>query len=134
MNNSRYLIASLVAFVYFFVAEYVFHGAILSGTYELIGSQMMREAPVFVWFFPAYLVLGFVLTYVFVRGYENKGLGEGLRFGIIMGILIGTPNALIRYAVEPWPGDLIVTWIVGTIIEYLIGGVLIAAVYRPKTT
>ena len=131
MNYARYVVASLVAFVYFFVAEFVLHGAILSGTYADLSSQM-REEYLFQWFFVAYLLLGFIFTYVFVRGYENKGLGEGLRFGLIMGALIGAPASLIRYTVEPWPGDLVVTWIIGYLIEYMIGGVLIATIYKPK--
>jgi len=135
MNNSRYVLASVVAFVYFFAAEFVFHGVILSETYENLQgiAHLARPEALFMWFFVAYLVLGFVITYVFVRGYENKGLGEGVRFGLILGILIGVPNTLIRYAVEPWPGDIVVTFMVGYIIEYLIGGVLIALLYKPKT-
>jgi hypothetical protein len=52
---------------------------------------------------------------------------------MIMGAILAVPHSLINYAVQPWPATVVVTWIMGYFIEFIIAGVLVSLVYQPKT-
>ena len=135
MNVSRYVLASVVVFVYFFLAEYVFHGVILSGWYEE-GIHLLRpEAEAtryFVWMLLGFLILSFGFGFIFLKGYEGKGLCEGFRFGLYVGIAFAASTSLINYAVFPFPGKWIVAWVIGYPVIMILAGMIFAAVYRPK--
>ena len=136
MNTKSYAITSLVVFLYLFLINFLFHGLIMNSAYEpLLGSLLRAEGEsgaFFVWMSVGYVVLGFLLCYVFVRGYEGRGIGEGVRFGLIVGALLSIPTRLIHYAVQPWPANIIISWIIGDLVIYIIAGVLMAMIYRPE--
>jgi hypothetical protein len=79
----------------------------------------------------AYLLQAFLFSYIFIKGYENKGLMEGLRYGLVIAFAFGVSSSLIQYVVQPWPGSLIVSWITGYLVEMAAAGVILAAIYKP---
>jgi len=135
MNVNRYVLASAIVFVYFFLIEYVFHGLILSGWYNEALHLLRPEAEAtryFPWMILGFLVLSFGFGYIFLKGYEDKGLGEGLRFGLYVGIAFSVSASLIDYAVFPFPGKWIVAWIIGYPVIMVFAGIIFSAIYRPK--
>ena len=69
----------------------------------------------------------------FLRGYENAGLAEGIKYGAMMGVFFCAPN-LIFYAVQPLPGILVAQWCFGGLIEITLAGAILASVYRLNET
>lgn len=134
----RHILTSVVVAVYLFFIEFLFHAVILKGQYEGVQHMLRPEGENPAMFFSlliiAYLIAGFLLTHVFGKGYQGHGIGEGVRFGLLMGVLLAVPSNLINYAVQPWPGSLVAIWIIGYIIEFTIAGVIIAAMYKPSAS
>src|SRR5262245_1590449 len=79
------------------------------------------------WMILGQIIFAFLFCYVFTKGYENRGIGEGARYGWWIGLLFAAPN-LIMYAVQPLPPILYVGWAVGFLIEATIAGMIRAAI------
>jgi hypothetical protein len=81
------------------------------------------------WLLLGQLVIAKSMAYLFAKGYEGKGIGEGLRFGIIMGPLLVAPN-LIQYAVTPLPSSVVWAWVGTGLVQAILGGVVLSLVYK----
>jgi len=114
MNCKRFIIASLAVFVCLM---------------HVWRSDMMEK----MWIMH---VLGFIISFIFVfvfyKGYENKGIGEGLRFGLIIGLLMNVAM-LNQYPIYPISYKLALGWFVFGMIEFVVAGIVAAAIYKPKT-
>lgn len=130
MNSKRYFLASFAVFVFIFIFEWVFHGMALKGLYEATASLWRPKEECVTWaMFVAQVMFAFVFTFIFTKGYEGKGIGEGTRYGILIGLLM-IPTNLIWYAVAPLPFELVVYWSIGGIIELVLCGAIAATVYK----
>lgn len=134
MNIQRYVLGSLVVFLFYSIAEWLFHSICLESWYAE-GLVAMRPGGAFggdfVWLVLGSLIMTFGFCFIFTYGYQNRGISEGLRFGLIMGTTFGLATGLIRYAVFPLPAKLAVVWIVGHMIEMVLAGIIFAAIYSP---
>jgi hypothetical protein len=134
MNVKRYFLASAVVFVFIFIFEWIFHGVILGNMYAQT-SYLWRpkeEMSLFMpWMVMGQLLFAFVFTFIFLKGYENKGIAEGIRYGILIALLY-VPSMLIEYSVIPYPFELIIVWIIGGFLELPLAGAILATLYKPK--
>jgi len=133
MNTKRYIWASLAVFLFIFLAEFAFHAMIMQESYnlhmEILRPQTDQEAT-----FPVmligFLVLAFGFCLVFAKGYEGRGVAEGVRFGLYVAIAFGVSSHLINYSVFPYPGSWVLAWIVGESVILMLAGVVAALIYR----
>lgn len=136
MNTKRLFIAMIVVFVALVVLELLLHGVILASIYEQTAELWRPEAEMnkYMWLlYPGYAVLAILFCYIYSKGYEGKdGIGEGLRYGLIIGLLMQVPRAIGTYATMPYPGNLVVYWLIGGLIESLILGLLVGVIYKGK--
>jgi len=79
------------------------------------------------------IVWAFFFVFFFVKGYEGKGIMEGVRFGIYIGLFYCFVNAYGSYVVYPLPYSLTMQWFIYGIIQSVILGVLASIIYKPKT-
>ena len=79
-------------------------------------------------------VLSFLFAYVFVKGYEARGMLEGVRYGLIVGLMMNGVGAFNQYVLFPVPFVLAVKWFVFGMIEFILAGAVVAAIYRPKAS
>ena len=134
MNVKRYVLGSLAVFVFIYLAEFLFHGVIMAGKYqeqiELLRPEAgsMARMPVMAL---GFLIMAFGFCFVFTKGYEGKGIAEGIRFGLYVAIAFGLSANLINYTVFPWPGMWVAYWTIGETIIMMMGGALIALIYKP---
>jgi hypothetical protein len=137
MNAGRYVIGSIVVFGFFLVINWLFHGVLLIGWYnenpEIIRSDYGAAAYV-IWMLIGFLILAFGFCFIFVKGYENKGIAEGFRYGLYIGIAFCISTSLIHYPVFPFPGKWIVAWVIGYPIIMILAGMIFAAIYRRQVT
>lgn len=132
MNVMRYLAASVAAFVFIFVFEFLWHGQLLGGLYQATQSLWRPQAEMGTYFplIPLYqALLALVIVFLFTRHHEGKGIGEGVRFGFYLGILLGIVAASM-YVFMPIPGVLALGWFAGSFIVGLGSGVIASLVYR----
>ena len=81
-----------------------------------------------------YFVLAFLFTFIFVKGYENKGIIEGVKFGIYIGLFYSFVLAYGNYAVYPIPYSLAFQWFIFGFIQSVIFGIAAVLIYKPKPT
>ena len=117
------------------VTNMIIHMWLLSGVYH--SEQMMKimrpESDVTMWiFFVTSAVVSFFFTLIFSKGYEGKGMGEGLRYGFYVGLLMVTPWAYDSYAAYQIPYSLALQTFLYGVIQYLILGIVVAMVFGKK--
>ena len=77
------------------------------------------------------LVTSFLFVYIFTKGYEGKGIMEGFRFGLIVGLFTSLPMGYGSYAVMPIPYELAFKWFLYGTAEMIVVGMIAALIYRP---
>jgi len=134
MNVKRFVIASIVVFVAIMILDYIFHMGVLAPVYEETqhiwrsDADMMKRMPIGYIFT---LLWAFLLCYIFVRGYEGKGLVEGVRFGILIALFVCLIQSVGYWMAIPIPFKLVIYWFLIGLVEMIILGILVAAIYKP---
>ncbi|MEK9134207.1 MAG: hypothetical protein AAB333_05050, partial [Pseudomonadota bacterium] len=79
-----------------------------------------------------YLIFAPFFTLIYAKGYEpdKSGLGQGLRYGLYMGLVLSVMQNLIWYTVLPIPGVLAFYWFLGGMVESIAAGVAAGLIYR----
>ena len=136
MNTRRFVTASVAAFVVIAVVNFVMHGILLSGVYQRAASAFRPEADVqriFWLMYVGYVVFVFPFTFIYTKGYERDrgGVGQGLRFGLYVGVMIGGLESLVWYVVLPVPGALAAYWFIAYVVMAVAAGATVGAIYRP---
>jgi len=133
MNRKRFIIASIVVFLAFEIIDAIVHMGILRKAYEALMPIWRPDMMSKMWILHVgALILAFLFTYIFIKGYENKGIAEGVRYGIIIGLFANIPYAFYGYAMFPFPFSLCIQWFIYGMIEFIICGIIAAAIYKPK--
>ena len=134
MNLKRYLTASLAVFVVSMALGYLIHGVILKPTYDSLKAIWRPDMAAKMWieWINAFL-LAFLFTYVFTKGYEGKGIMEGVRFGLLMGLFVSIPVAYGTFMIIPIPFDLALQWFLYGTAQSMVFGAVAAAIYKPAT-
>ncbi len=74
----------------------------------------------------------FVFAYGYAKGYEGgPGALEGLRYGVVVGLLLACFSVVWAAVTLPVSGALAAAWIVDTLVEMAAYGTLVGLVYRP---
>jgi len=135
MNTKRLALASLAVFVVFFVVDGVVNNVLLADLYKQTASVWRPESEIqgnmwLMWL--GTLILAPLFTLIYTKGYEaNKpGLGQGVRYGLIVGVLLSAPQCLVWYAVLPIPAVLAVWWFMTGMVESVAAGVATGLIYR----
>ena len=134
MNTKKWVIASLVIFVADQILSYLFHGVFMSGVYEQTAHlwRPLEEMNRMMWMgWVSGLVWSFLFVYIFAKGYENKGIIEGVRFGALIGVFFGLPMSLGTYISMPITGGIATAWFIYTVVDTIILGILAAVLYKP---
>lgn len=133
MNVKKFLLASLAVFVTLQILDYVIHMLLLAKDYQATASVWRADMMDIFWImYITGAILSLLFVYIFIKGYQGKGIPEGIRYGLIMGILLMTLGAVNQYIVYPIPLELAIKWTVYGIIEFMIAGVVAALIYKPK--
>ena len=132
MNTNKYLIASIAAGTWIFFYGFIVNTVLLKDFWSAnVSPGLMRpEGQEVMWAIVASVYLqGFVLSYIFTRGHENRGIGEGFRFGLLIAVFVAALY-LLFYAIQPWGmTSTLVTMVVDSVM-YIGAGVILAAIYK----
>lgn len=138
MNMKRYLLAALAAFVAYSGLGLLIHEGLLTADYEPLLGSVLRSGEGFSARVPLLylgnLVFALALALIYVKGYEAKKgwIGQGVRFGLILGTLLA-PIALTEYVVYPVAGGLALKWIAFGYVQILITALVVAGIYQPQS-
>ena len=73
-----------------------------------------------------------MFCYIFTRGYENRGIGEGVRYGLYMGLFFMVVYAYDSYVIYPLPYHLILKWFVSGMVTFVAMGAVVSMVYKSE--
>jgi hypothetical protein len=135
MNVKRWIFASAAVFAVLFVLEGVIHGVLLADLYQRTASVWRPQAEIqsLMWLmWLGYLIFAPAFVLIYSKGYEgNKnGLAQGIRVGLIVGLLLSASQSLGWYAVLPIPGALAFYWFVAGMVEAVAAGAAVGFIYR----
>ena len=133
--NKKFLISWLVVFVVWMVGSFVVHATLLGEAYASLGA-LYRPAEEQQAYFPfmlaAHVIMAGAFVWIYQRGQEDKPwVAQGIRYGIAIALLVGVPIYMIYYAVQPIPGNVVVTQIVGDSVLLVILGLIVAFLNKP---
>lgn len=136
MNFKRVGLAALAAWVTYMVLGFLIHGVMLDDMWQsLIRDDVARSTVNANALLP--LGMGLALpgalafTYAYAKGYEGgAGLQEGLRFGVLIGLMLVIFGILWNYIVFPLPSQYVTSVAVATIIEFAAIGMVVGLIYR----
>jgi len=132
MNTKRFLAGGLAIFVIFQICDFIIHGLILGKTYMSMTNVWRADMMSLMWImYLSSFVFSYLMMFVFIKGYEDRGLMEGVRFGILIGLMTNIMGAFYQYAVYPLPFSLIMQWVGYGFAEFILAGIAAAAIYKP---
>jgi len=132
MNWKKLSISVIVIFIVYEIFNFVIHGAILGGFYEELASTWRQDMGQFMWIMNiGDLILAFFFVYIFARGYEGKGIMEGVRFGLYVTGLLTVPGMLAQFTIYNVTFTLTILWIIFGCIQMVVSGVIASLIYRP---
>ena len=125
--NKKLIISSIIMIVWSNLFACFWHGYVMKGMYlETAGLWRPESEMNLSCLNGGISLVAFIATYIFLKGYQGSGPKEGLRFGILMGLLfLGV--GLIAHATQPIPMQIIAMWSIGDFITYSIGTIIISA-------
>ena len=98
MNGRKLIVGTIVAAAVAFLLSGLWHVALMSGFYDSSAAAPMRDQPLMWSVALGYLVVGFIMAYMYPKGYEGGSpIAEGLKFGAIIGLLWWFPTQLVLY-------------------------------------
>jgi hypothetical protein len=138
MNFPRVAMAAVAAWVLYMFMGYLVHGVLLRDLYMTYTGVMRPEAQanaILPFNFGMVLVGFFAFSYAYAKGYEGgNGLQEGLRFGVLVGIMLCTFGTIWEYMVWPVGRRLLAAWLIDYIVEFALYGIVVGLIYKPAVS
>jgi hypothetical protein len=134
--NKRFWMAFVTCWVVSQVLGYLIHGLWLSDTYKSLADVWRPESEMQSMMWVMMLtaaVLVFAFCYIFTKGYEGKGVMEGVRYGLWIALLCAIPQAFDGFVIYPIPLSLSVKWAAAGVVYFVVLGAIVASIYKRET-
>lgn len=132
VNMKRWWMTSGAVFAWIFATDFVIHGWYLGETYQMTANlwRSQDEMRNFMgWMTGGQALIAIWLSFIFTKGYENKGWQEGVRYGFLIGLLV-VSHYFMQYATTPMPMGLFMNWIWTGLAQCVGAGVVASLVYK----
>ena len=135
MNFPRVALAAAAAWVLYLGMGFLVHGVLLKDTYMHYVGVMRPEAQanaILPMAFGGALVGFFAFAYAYAKGYEGgNGVQEGLRFGVLVGIMLCGFGSVWDYMMWPISASLLAAWLIDFVVEFSMYGMVVGLIYKP---
>ena len=133
----RKLVGGLVLAVLYCAMDMFFHHVCMGSFYERTMNlwRPMEETRGLMGFaYVGYLLFGFIFYCVYGFGFEADKAKwiQGLKYGIIVAVLIKGAGGLLMFPFVPYPGKLIFDWFLIGLVEYALLGIVTGLLFKPK--
>jgi len=132
MNTQKYIIASVGAAVWLFAYGFVVYGLLLADYFAgVTPAALMRpeDQQLIMFIGLGCLIQGLGLGYIFTKNYEAKGVGEGVRFGVLIAIFVIGLYTLM-YGIQPYTLQGLLSSMAVDGIMYIGAGAVLALLYK----
>lgn len=139
MNYARVGLAALAVWVAWFALGFLIHGVMLADVWEALHREgAIRTEAMTRTVMPVGVALALpgalVFAYTYAKGYESgPGLQEGLRFGVLVGLLLVAFGMAWSYVTFRVPVEFLLWMSVATIMQFAALGIVAGVVYRKRT-
>ncbi|HTY01932.1 MAG TPA: hypothetical protein VMG09_18035 [Bacteroidota bacterium] len=131
--KKKILIGFVVSFVLLEALSYLVNGVLLRSGWESVGQLLRPDMNSLMWvYYVITLVEAFFFTFIFSKGFEGKGIMEGVRYGLYIGIWLSIGMAYGTYAMIAIPYSMALQWFIYGILTYVIAGIGLALVFGKK--
>jgi len=131
VNSKKFFLAVAAVFVVHEVLGFVIHQVLMTPYYqETYSLWRMPEEINMGLIYLVNVIWSLLFTYIFTKGYEGTGPMEGIRYGLLVGLLISVPAAFATYAVQPITLSLAIAWFVYGTVQIVACGLAAALVYQ----
>jgi hypothetical protein len=131
--NRQFVVSVIVLSVMSLLGGFVVHAVLLAPDYAALPLYRSTEdgGAHFPYMLLAHLMIGTGFVWIYRRGREaGDWLGQGLRFGMAVVVLMTVPMYLIYFAVQPLPAMLVVKQIAFDAVAILLMGIVVAWLHR----
>ena len=129
----RFIIAFIAAYVFMFAWGWLLNGVLLKDVYAETPNLWRSQSEMmslFHWIIIGQALVVFAFVIIYASGFAGGGVIAGIRLGILLEIAaIGM--RLGFYAVQPFPGKLIIYGSASGLAEMIIVGAIVGAIYKP---
>jgi len=132
--DRKFVISFAVVLILLWFAGFFVHGVLLANDYAQL-PNLMRPQDSFHTLWPIMLLgrvlQSFAFCYIYIKGMEDRPwLPQGVRYGILIALLLIVPTYLIYYVVMPYPFVLAIKQIVLDSIVIVLLGIVVAWINR----
>jgi len=130
----KVLIGTAAIFIAMTAFDLIVHGIILSESYKATASLWRPEMQSMTWIYSVISLVGaFFFSFIFSKGYEGKGIAEGARYGLYIGIWMSIGMAYGTYAMIAIPYTMALQWFLYGVVGYVLYGIILALIFGKKT-
>jgi hypothetical protein len=137
MNFARVALAAVAVWCAYVAVGALVHGVMLSDLWEqLYRDGIIRSDAMAATVRPHALALAlpgaFAFAYAYAKGYEGgPGLQEGLRFGVLVGLMVVAFGIGWSYLTFPVPLEFLAWASVAAVMQFAAAGMIAGLIYRP---
>jgi hypothetical protein len=134
LNVTQWVVASVAVFVVLSILEFLV-GRFMLGPWavRLFPTEPQPEdmMTMRVWVYLGRAIFSLIFVFVFTRGYEGKpGVGEGLRYGLWIGLLIYLPQFFMNIVLTHRPADFLAVRGLASLVEAVVSGLIVGMIYK----
>jgi hypothetical protein len=131
----RILLAILAVFAAWSVLDFVMHGVVLAAAYQATAQlwRPMNQMKMIVLHVTT-LIAAIAFVIIYVRLISPKDIIRGLEYGLLFGIAAGVSMGFGTYSVMPIPLYMASVWLLGSIVEMALGGIIVGAIIKEEST
>jgi len=123
----------VVTFVVLEILEYLVYTVIMGSAWESTKSLWRADMGSKWYVYLLVTLIGsFFFSFIFSKGYEGKGIGEGVRYGTYIGIWLSSGAAYGTYGMVDIPYYMALQWFIYGVVMYIIAGAALALVFGKK--
>jgi hypothetical protein len=134
MNYLRIVIAAICATIVYFLYGWGVYGVLIAAEYTPF--DIYRSAADVMPYMPLGMAATFlamlVLSLIYAKGYEGRGILEGARFGFLVSLFVVAAFVVHDFVILKIGARLAVAQALASIPEWTLVGVVIGLVYRPR--
>jgi hypothetical protein len=135
MNYSRLVLAAVVATVVDGLYGFVVYGNIIGSEFEkypAIYRSSESQTAYLPLMMAGILFTMLVAVYLYAKGYEGgSGMHEGMRFGVLVGLLMVGYVAGVNYAIMNIGKRMAAYYALAGLVEWTVVGIAIGSIYAP---
>src|SRR6266403_5149382 len=129
----RFVLAFIAAYIFIFLWGWLLNGVLLKDIYVQTPNLWRSQdemMSLFHWIIIGQALIVFAFVMIYASGFAGGGVIAGIQLGVLLEIAaIGMRMGV--YAVQPFPGKLLIYASIGGLIEMIITGAIVGAICKP---